>query len=73
MEKRAGLLASPLGYACSCNLLRVVQILKKSLVKLSFRKVVVKFSFEKVCGQAVARAFRSNLFLKVFWNSCCAV
>jgi hypothetical protein len=40
----------------------VVQILKKSLVKLSFRKVVVKLSFEKVCGQAVARAFRLSLF-----------
>ena len=48
MEKRAGLLASPLGRACSCNLLIVVLMLKKSLVKLSFRKVVVKLSFRKV-------------------------
>jgi hypothetical protein len=47
VEKRAGLLASPLGRACSCNLLIVVQILKKSLVKLSFRKVWGRLSFEK--------------------------
>ena len=55
MEKRVGLLASPLGRACSCNLLIVVLILKKSLVKLSFRKVVVKLPIGKIGIKLMAR------------------